>query len=75
MADYGRTNVKHVLIDLDSWCLPEFWLHVFKQQIHIGDGKLIVIEEGGFARDGPNMKTMTAKEFKSEYGIEAPKLE
>lgn len=75
--DFGRTTVKHVWIDLDSWTHPEIWLHVFTKELYRNkeeEVKLIVVEEGGFVRDEPLMKVMTREEFIREYGIDVPEL-
>ena len=79
IKDHGRTKVKHLWIDLDSWNHAEVWLHVFRKRLfHAGqknqkNDNLIVIEEGGFAHE-PKMKIMTRDEFKEEYEIDVPEL-
>ena len=75
MAKFGRKDRKHVFVDLDSWGHPEVWLHVFRKALHRQEeeGKLIVVEEGGFA-DSVKTKVMTREEFQQEYDIDVPEL-
>ena len=72
MPDFGRREMKHIFIDLDSWNHPEVWLHVFRQELQDNDN-LIVVEEGGFIKE-PFMKVMTREEFEKEYAIDVPEL-
>jgi hypothetical protein len=80
-TDCGRSEPRHVFIDLDSAKYSELYLHVFREQLTYGGSdvkateRLVVVEEGGFLNDNePRMKVMTRDEFKKEYETDVPEL-